>query len=171
MRISVSHGRSCLGQLCAQAQDPRRPIVFTRHGRDIAALVSMEEAARIWQMQQADWGPRNPLTGRRAGGALILAQGMTTGADGKIVTQREAAEQVRRIQMSRADERRVLAEGGLSPVAGGELAAEVAPAEDGSERPILRGLRGMPGVRTGGPARRLAAVWAGLRYWCGWPGR
>ena len=136
MRITVSKARGCLGQLCARAQDPRQPIVLTRHGRDIAALVSMEEVARIWQVQAEEWtGARNPLTGRPQGGSLILPQGMTTGAGGKIVTLREAARQVREVQRARADERRMLEAGGLEPVEGGELAMEVPepPAPAGAE--------------------------------------
>ena len=141
MKISVSEARSCLGQLCARAQDPRQPIVLTRHGRDIAALVSMEEVARIWRLQQEEWrGPCNPLTGRPRGASLILPQGMTVGAGGKIVTQREAAEEVRRTQKARADERRMLEAGGLAPVEGGELMVEggVEDGGDGGVNPALQ---------------------------------
>ncbi|MAC80139.1 MAG: hypothetical protein CML66_18970 [Rhodobacteraceae bacterium] len=188
MRITVSEARSCLGQLCARAQDPREPIVLTRHGRAIAALVSIEEVKRIWQLQSEDWGPRNPLTGHPvSGGALVLPEGMTTAADGKIVTLREAARQVWKIQMGRADERRVLEAGGLDPVEGGELGVEVpvpvsssettsgsgpvSTGEDGSAGPILRdGARGKALARDGLRAEREGvrdAPVAGSR-WFGW---
>lgn len=124
MRITVSEARARLGQLCAQAQDPRRPIVLTRHGRELAAIVSMEEVRRIWKLQDDSWfGRRNPLTGGRPGRALSLPMALTAGVDGGLVTQREAAEQVREIQMTRAEERRVLSAGGMAPVEGGEVAA------------------------------------------------
>lgn len=128
MRLTVSEARARLGQICAQAQDPREAIVLTRHGRDIAAVVSMAELARIWKLQDDDWfGRRNPLTGRRRGGAVVLGAGLVAGPDGRPVTAREAAEQVREIQLTRAEERRVLAAGGLAPVAGGEIAERAVP--------------------------------------------
>lgn len=124
MRLSLSDARACLGQLCARAQDPREIIVLTRHGRDLAAIVSMEEVRRIWTLQDDAWmGPKNPLTGMRPGGAIQLRRDLTLGLNGKPVTHREAAEQVQQVQMTRAAERRVLAEGGLDPVEGGEVAA------------------------------------------------
>ncbi len=52
---------------------------------------------------------------------------MEPGPDGTYVTARGAALKVREIQMTRAEERRILARGGLAPVAGGELAARPVP--------------------------------------------
>jgi len=126
MRITVSEARARLGQLCAEAQDPRRTIVLTRHGRELAAIVSIEEVRRIWALQDDAWfGRRNPLTGRRRGGGLAMRSDLTVGPDGKPVTPRAAAEQVREVQMTRAEERRLLEAGGLAPVEGGEIGAPV----------------------------------------------
>lgn len=96
MRLTVSQARARLGQLCAQAQDPRDVIVLTRHGRDIAAIVSIAEVKRIWKSQDESWfGRRNPLTGKRAGHAMRLTAGLVAGPDGRVVSEREAAEMVR----------------------------------------------------------------------------
>lgn len=129
MRVTVSEARLRLGQLCAQAQDPREVIVLTRHGRDLAAIVSMAEVKRIWSAQDDSWfGRRNPLTGKRAGHAMRLPGGLVPGPHGRLVSTHEAAELVREVQMTRAEERRVLARGGLEVVAGGEIGERVAPA-------------------------------------------
>lgn len=129
MRLTVSEARARLGQLCAQAQDPRDVIVLTRHGHDIAAIVSMTEVKRIWKAQDDAWlGRRNPLTGKRPGQAVQLTAGLVAGPDGRVVSEREAAEMVREVQMTRAEERRLLAQGGLEAVEGGEIGVKVAPA-------------------------------------------
>ncbi|WP_367998686.1 type II toxin-antitoxin system Phd/YefM family antitoxin [Shimia thalassica] len=49
MNLTISEARAHLGQLCTRAQDPRQPIILTRHGKPIAALVSMAEVQRIWE--------------------------------------------------------------------------------------------------------------------------
>jgi prevent-host-death family protein len=129
MRLTVSQARARLGQLCAQAQDPRDVIVLTRHGRDIAAIVSIAEVKRIWKAQDDSWlGRKNPLTGKRSGHAARLTAGLVAGPDGRVVSAREAAEMVREVQMTRAEERRLLAQGGLEAVEGGEIGERVAPA-------------------------------------------
>ena len=61
MRVSVSTARGQLGQLCARAQDPREGIIWTWHGHDIAAVVSVQEVKRIWAMQDDDWFGRCPI--------------------------------------------------------------------------------------------------------------
>lgn len=135
----------------------------------------MEEVKRIWTLQTEDWGPRNPLTGRKESGALVLPEGMTTGTDGRIITLREAAREVWRIQMGRADERRMLEAGGLPPVEGGELMVEVpcavpvegetdAGSDDGPDRPILRA-----GPRAeGAEAPRVSSRPSFVGRWFGW---
>ena len=126
MRVTVSEARPQLGHLCARAQDPLQIIVLTRHGRDIAAVVSIEEVQRIWQLQNEAWSPKKcSVTGKRKGGALVLPEGMTVGPDGHIVTHRELAGIVRNIQIRRKEERELLAQGGLDPVEGGEIAYPV----------------------------------------------
>jgi prevent-host-death family protein len=128
MRLTVSKARARLGQLCAQAQDPREVIVLTRHGRDLAAIVSMAEVGRIWKLQDDAWlGRKNPLTGKRPGHTMRLTAGLVPGPDGRVVSMREAAELVREVQMTRAEERRLLARGGLEVVAGGEIGEKAAP--------------------------------------------
>ena len=124
MRYTVSQARAQLGQLVMRAQDPREVIVLTRHGRPLAALVSIPEANRIWELEaEATTGWKHPLSGLRGWWSRGKGiPGMEPGPDGNYVTPREAALRVREIQMTRAEERRILERGGLEPVAGGEIA-------------------------------------------------
>ncbi len=125
MRYTISEARAQLGHLITRAQDPREVIVVTRHGEPLAALVSIAEANRIWDLdsdERVEW--KHPLSGIRgwwSRGRNI--PGLEPGPDGTYVTAREAALKVREIQMTRAEERRILARGGLDPVEGGEVAA------------------------------------------------
>lgn len=126
MKLTVSQARSQLGQLVTHAQDPRSVIVLMRHGKPIAALVSMTEVRRIWSAQDDAWvGRPNPLTGRRMGPTLKVSGDLVMGPDGTPVTREHAAQIVHSRQMARADERKMLAAGGLSPVEGGELVGEM----------------------------------------------
>ena len=120
MEITVTDARCQLGHLVTRAQDPWQRIILTHHGRPVAALMSMEEAERIWQLQNDRlYGPRNPLTGVRWGQGK--ARDMVFGKNGRLVTWREAALQVQEVQRNRREEREVLLRGGLEPVTGGEL--------------------------------------------------
>ncbi|SDW16548.1 prevent-host-death family protein [Ruegeria halocynthiae] len=125
MRCSISQARDRLGELVTLSQDPRQVIVLTRYGKPLAALVSMAEAERIWDLHNDDQiGRKHPLSGLR--GWWSKGQGipgMEPGPDGTYGTARDAALKVREIQMTRAEERRILKRGGLDPVAGGEIAA------------------------------------------------
>ncbi|MEX0306083.1 MAG: type II toxin-antitoxin system prevent-host-death family antitoxin [Ruegeria sp.] len=51
MRCTISQARAQLGELVTLAQDPREVIVLTRYSKPLAALVSMTEAERIWDLQ------------------------------------------------------------------------------------------------------------------------
>lgn len=140
MRLTVSQARSQLGHLCARAQDPREIIVLTRHGQDLAAIVSIDEVRRIWQLQDEAWsGRKSTVTGRRPGATLVLPQGMTVGPDGQIITHRQMAQKVQMIQMRRKEERDLLAKGGLAPIEGGEITEKMVetPAEKPRRRPHL----------------------------------
>lgn len=118
MRLTLTEARSRLGELCALAQDPRHPIVLTRHGRPLAALVSIAEVKRIWDLESDQrFGMRHILSRRR--GSRI--PGLERGVDGDLVTPREAALQVRTRQWTRAEERRILAAGGVDGIEGGEI--------------------------------------------------
>ena len=66
MRLTLTEARSRLGELCTLAQDPRHPIVLTRHGRPLAALVSIAEVKRIWDLESDQrFGMRHILNRRR----------------------------------------------------------------------------------------------------------
>lgn len=128
MRLTISQARARLGELVTLTQDPRQVIVLTRYGKPLAALVSMTEAERIWDLQDDDRiGRKHPLSGLRGWWSKGRGiPGMEPGPDGSYLTARDAALKVREIQMTRAEERRILRRGGLDPVAGGEIAARPA---------------------------------------------
>ncbi len=125
MRLTISQARARLGELATLSQEPRQVIVLTRYGKPIAALVSMNEAQRIWELMDDDTiGRKHPLSGLRGWWSKGRGiPGMEPGPDGRYLTARDAALKVREIQMTRAEERRILKRGGLDPVAGGEIAA------------------------------------------------
>ena len=138
MKLTLSQARRRLSELCTLTQDPRAVIVLTRYGKPVAALVSMEEARRIWELDNTERsGWRHGLSGVRDFWSRRRMPGMEPGPDGTYVTAREAALQVRDIQTTRAEERRILARGGLEPVEGGELGERV-----GWWRRTLRRLKG-----------------------------
>ena len=125
MRLTISQARARLGELATLSQDPRQVIVLTRYGKPIAALVSMNEAQRIWELMDDDTiGRKHPLSGVRGWWSKGRGiPGMEPGPDGSYLTARDAALKVREIQMTRAEERRILERGSLDLVAGGEIAA------------------------------------------------
>ncbi|WP_193746449.1 type II toxin-antitoxin system Phd/YefM family antitoxin [Ruegeria sp. ANG-R] len=66
MRCTISQARTQLGELVTLTQDPRAVIVLTRYGKPLAALVSMTEAERIWDLQDDELvGHKHPLSGLR----------------------------------------------------------------------------------------------------------
>lgn len=113
--VPTSEARERLSGLITHVQDPRAFAVLTRHGRPVAALVSMAELKRIWK--QHDITEMLESGQRRAGFYL--------GPSGKARTLREAAEEVQKIQLDRKQERELLDMAGLDPVTGGEILAEV----------------------------------------------
>lgn len=129
MDVTISQARAQLGRLCTRAQDPRAMIILTRNSKPVAALVSISEVERIWDLGDNDRvGWRHPLSGIRglwSRGKGI--PGMEPGPDSAYVTAREAALKIRDIQMTRAEERRVLRRGGMEPVEGGELGQRPRP--------------------------------------------
>lgn len=122
MRLSVSEVRARLGDVLMHVQNPNDYVVICRYGKPVAGVVSMAGLQRIWDIEdeQTVGKIRHPLfpVGHHVGAKV------TTGRDGKTITHREAALQLRTLQLERADERRILREGGLEPVAGGELVEE-----------------------------------------------
>lgn len=55
--------------------DPE-PVVISRNGKRVAAIVSMADLERIWKDEDYElYGPINPDTGRRNGAAWVQATG------------------------------------------------------------------------------------------------
>jgi PHD/YefM family antitoxin component YafN of YafNO toxin-antitoxin module len=132
MRLSVSKTRKHFGAVLMKVQNPNDYVVITRYGKAIAGVVSIAGLNRIWEIEdeERDGKIRHPLFDM---GHYVGAK-VTVGRDGKTVTTREAALQLRTLQLERAEERRVLREGGLEPVEGGELREERVVAVEGKRR-------------------------------------
>jgi prevent-host-death family protein len=126
MQLTVSAARQRLGEVVTRVQDPNECIVMTRHGTPVAAVVSMANLQRIWQIEDEDEDEedrgmiKHPLNKNSHIVGAPFAR-VVQGLRGKMVTPKEAALQVRTLQLTRAEERRILAAGGLEPVEGGEL--------------------------------------------------
>lgn len=114
-RISTTKARDRLPRIVADVQDPRAYVVLTRHNDPVAAVVSMSELKRIWEQQDI----QDVIDGTHRPSSFYFGKGL-----GK-ATNREAAEEVRRIQMDRRIEREVLKRAGMDPMPGGELMLEI----------------------------------------------
>lgn len=116
---STSEARDQLSALIDWANRPDGKVILTRHGRKVAALVSIHDMTRIMSEAEMDATIAKIKTGdrRRLPG--------TFSAINWRVSSRESAEEIRRIQLSRAQERSILERNGLEPVPGGEVEAVV----------------------------------------------
>ena len=114
VRLPTSQARDRFSEIIHFVQDPRSSCILTRHGKAVAAVVSMTELRRLHKLHDAeditDHGHR-PVS-------------FTLGKELHL-TNAEAAEHVQRIQLDRRIEREVLAKAGLEPVPGGELMEEM----------------------------------------------
>ena len=54
MRLTVSATRRRLGEIIGVVQDPNECVVMTRHGKPVAAVVSMANLRRIWQIEDEE---------------------------------------------------------------------------------------------------------------------
>lgn len=130
--LPTSRARDHLSQIITHVQDPRNRCLLTRHGKQVAAIVSLDMLARIDRqlmhegVYDGTWKPGN----------------FTTAADGHLMDDQEAAEFVQQKQVDRLGERRILARAGLDPVPGGEILAEVAevkvPVEEVPEEVVVK---------------------------------
>jgi prevent-host-death family protein len=110
--LPTSQARERLSMIVHKVQDPRAYCVLTRHGKPVAAIVSMAELRRIWKQQEIE----DVSSGRARPSYLRFGKG---GHD----TNAEAAEAIQEMQLDRFMERQVLKTAGLAPVPGGELEA------------------------------------------------
>lgn len=113
--LPTSQARDRLAEILFYVQDPRRICILTRYGRDVGAIISMEEVERIWnrhRTEQVARGISRPWLFHFRKGALWQ-------------TDAEAADTVQKLQLTRRIERETLARVGLEPLEGGELTEEV----------------------------------------------
>jgi len=114
MRVSTTTARDHLSEIVTRVQDPRAYCILTRHGKPVAAIVSMAELKRIWSDQDIE----DVASGRKTPVKFIFGRGGHA-------TNAEAAEAILKVQMDRRMEREVLARAGKDPVPGGEVALEM----------------------------------------------
>lgn len=115
LRLSTTLARERLSEIVRRVQDPRAYCVLTRHGKPVAAVVSMAELSRIFDAHDIE---RLKTRG--------WAKAWPTALSGKWPsTARETGEMLLKVQMDRLSERRLLARAGLDPIPGGEVAVEV----------------------------------------------
>ncbi|MEM9795176.1 MAG: type II toxin-antitoxin system prevent-host-death family antitoxin [Pseudomonadota bacterium] len=118
LSLPMAQARERLAEMVGRVQDPRCHCVLTRHGRPVAALVSMDGLARIHRQEDrarvhdGSWAPGNFWTDE---------------GTGRVLTREEAGEAVQKVQLDRLAERRILAASGLRPVPGGEVEMEATP--------------------------------------------
>lgn len=78
--IPTSHLRARLTHALDTAIAERDFVLVSRHGRTVAAIVSMEQVKRIWADEDIDlFGPINPETGRPMGAAWVQKTGWKRG--------------------------------------------------------------------------------------------
>lgn len=104
-----------MSMIIHEVQDPRAFCVLTRHGRAVAAIVSMAELDRIVESQDIE----DVIAGIHRPASFYFGQ--VSG----IWCNKQAAEMVHKIQMDRRTEREVLANAGLEPIPGGEVVGEI----------------------------------------------
>ena len=114
VRLPTSNARDRFSDIIHFVQDPRATCILTRHGKDVAAIISMAELRRIYKQQDVEEITEH---GHRPA--------MFTFGKEMHLTNAEAAEHVQRVQMDRRVEREVLSAAGLKPVPGGELVEEM----------------------------------------------
>jgi len=114
--VPTSDARRKLSEIVALVQDPRCCVILTRHGKRVAAVVSIPELERIWKQQDIE-----DIVEHGVRPATFLFGKWEMGA----ATPAEAAEMIQQIQLDRKMEREVLKNAGLEPIPGGEVTAEM----------------------------------------------
>ena len=113
IRMATSAARNHLSDIITRVQDPRSYCVLTKHGKAVAAIVSMAELHRIWEQQDIE----DVVVNRQRPAKFRFGTGGH-------MTNHEAAEAIQKVQMDRRMEREVLHAAGLEPIPGGELTVE-----------------------------------------------
>ena len=78
-RVHTTQVRPRLTELFGRVLYRGEKVIILRHGKPIAALVSMADLNRIWEKEDdALYGPRDAISGRRRG-PLTLASDVLKG--------------------------------------------------------------------------------------------
>ena len=113
--LPTTSARVKLSEIVTLVQDPRSCVILTRHGKPMAAVVSMAELKRIWKAEEIE----DIVTHGHRPARFTYGPGL------RAATVHEAGERVQQVQLDRLMEREILKGAGLEPIPGGELAAEV----------------------------------------------
>ncbi|MEM1102149.1 MAG: hypothetical protein AAGH73_11560 [Pseudomonadota bacterium] len=116
---TTTQARKMLPALLDWVQRPNGLVLLTRHGRSVGALVSIYDLQRIWSEEEMERTMEQIRAGDPRGLPGTFFHLHLRGSS------RESAEELRRIQLTRAEERSILANHGLEPVPNGEVAVEV----------------------------------------------
>ncbi|WP_176438425.1 type II toxin-antitoxin system Phd/YefM family antitoxin [Actibacterium lipolyticum] len=77
-RVNVTDLRPRLTGLLGVVEHGQERVIVMKHGRQVAAIVSMKDYARVWDAEEEElYGPINPETGRRRGALLTMADMLT----------------------------------------------------------------------------------------------
>ncbi|MCP5039047.1 MAG: type II toxin-antitoxin system Phd/YefM family antitoxin [Rhodobacteraceae bacterium] len=76
VRANMGQVRRHLALLIARVEHHGTKIILRRHGKPVAAIVSMDDFHRIWEIEDEEiLGPRDPDTGRRMGAQWVRETG------------------------------------------------------------------------------------------------
>ncbi|MEO0485745.1 MAG: type II toxin-antitoxin system Phd/YefM family antitoxin [Pseudomonadota bacterium] len=118
--VSTSEARKRIAYLVDWVHRPDGQVVLTRNGRRVAAMVSIYDLERIMAEKEVQTNVDHLKHAR-----IRRLDGRWSMAWSQKPTTQECAEEIRRAQLSRAQERAVLEKAGLEPVPGGEVVVEV----------------------------------------------
>ncbi|NKW72101.1 type II toxin-antitoxin system Phd/YefM family antitoxin [Rhodobacteraceae bacterium R_SAG10] len=72
IRVNITDVRPQLSRLVGMAEHVGKKVIIARHGKPVAALVSMADFYRIWKDEDEElYGPVDPVSGRRRGGLRL----------------------------------------------------------------------------------------------------
>lgn len=110
--FTTTEAREKISKIILLAQDPRAAVILTRHGKPVAAVVSMADLRRISHQHEVE-----DISVHRERKMVHMFGPMKLGAR----TIAEAGEKIQQLQLDRLAEREVLRHAGLPVVQGGEL--------------------------------------------------
>lgn len=76
LSVDMKNIRARLSTLLGKVEYAGTKVIIHRHGKQVAALVCMSDFNQVWDAEDEKlYGPRDPETGRRKGGAWVKMTG------------------------------------------------------------------------------------------------